>query len=137
MKHYITLIKLKQRDIDTLTKQLGNLRNQRGLLEELIATLARELQQEIDDAAALTHMGVFFADYSEANQQKQQVVEEKIHIIDQQINQLMDKMMVLYGEKKKFEIALKRKKEKLAYAAAQREQQMLDELARNRYDGSI
>lgn len=120
-----------------LTKQLGNLRNQRGMLEELIATLERELQAEIDNAADLIHMGVFFADYSESNKQKQQVVYEKIQMIDQQINHITDKMMVLYGERKKFEIALKRKKEKLAYAAAQREQQMLDELARNRYDGTI
>jgi flagellar biosynthesis chaperone FliJ len=137
MKHYLTLIKLKQREIDMLTKQLGNLRNQRGMLEELIATLERELQAEIDNAADLIHMGVFFADYSESNKQKQQVVYEKIQMIDQQINHITDKMMVLYGERKKFEIALKRKKEKLAYAAAQREQQMLDELARNRYDGTI
>ncbi len=133
MKHYKTLIKLKQKEIDNLTKQIGNLRQQRAILEQVIDHLQTELEQEIASAGALVQLGAFFGDYSDANQKKQLDVLEKIYVIDQNIDAVTDKMMVIYGEKKKFEIAMQRKIEELAYLANLREQQFMDELSITRY----
>ncbi len=133
MKHYKTLIKLKQKEIDNLTKQIGNLRQQRAILEQVIEHLQTELEQEIASAGALVQLGAFFGDYSDANQKKQLDVLEKIYIIDQNIDAVTDKMMIIYGEKKKFEIAMQRKIEELAYLANLREQQFMDELSITRY----
>ena len=133
MKHYKTLIKLKQKEIDNLTKQIGNLRQQRAILEQVIEHLQTELEQEIASAGALVQLGAFFGDYSDANQKKQLDVLEKIYVIDQNIDAVTDKMMLIYGEKKKFEIAMQRKIEELAYLANLREQQFMDELSITRY----
>jgi flagellar biosynthesis chaperone FliJ len=133
VKHYKTLIKLKQKEIDNLTKQIGNLRQQRAILEQVIEHLQTELEQEIASAGALVQLGAFFGDYSDANQKKQLDVLEKIYIIDQNIDAVTDKMMIIYGEKKKFEIAMQRKIEELAYLANLREQQFMDELSITRY----
>jgi flagellar export protein FliJ len=133
VKHYKTLIKLKQKEIDNLTKQIGNLRQQRAILEQVIDHLQTELEQEIASAGALVQLGAFFGDYSDANQKKQLDVLEKIYVIDQNIDAVTDKMMVIYGEKKKFEIAMQRKIEELAYLANLREQQFMDELSITRY----
>ncbi len=136
MKHYKILIKLKQKEIDGLTKQIGNLRQQRSILEQVIEHLQQELNQEVLTAIGLLQLGVFFGDYSESNKQKRMEVLEKISVIDQNINVITDKMMLIYGEKKKFEIAMERQVKNIAYIASMKEQQFLDELAITRYDAN-
>jgi flagellar protein FliJ len=133
MKHYQTLIKMKQKEIDALTKQIGNLRQQRGILEQIITNLQNELIAEVAAAESYLHLGAFFGDYSETNKQKQTNVYEKIQQIDDNINIITDKMMLIYGEKKKFEIALENRLREKAYAMERKEQQFLDELAITRH----
>jgi flagellar biosynthesis chaperone FliJ len=133
MKHYQTLIKIKQKEIDALTKQIGNLRQQRAILEQLMTNLQNELIAEVEAANSYAHLGAFFGDYSESNKQKQLNVSEKMQQIDDNINIITEKMMLIYGEKKKFELALENRLREKAYAMERKEQQFLDELAITRH----
>ncbi len=129
MKHFKTLIKLKQREVDALRKQMGALQEKRLLLDQLMAALANDLENEVKLAGSLVEMGVFFGDYSEGIKEKQGMVQQKIDKLDQQMTVISDKMMDVYGEQKKYETVHQRKLAELAYQDEQRQQQFLDEQA--------
>jgi glutathionyl-hydroquinone reductase len=129
VKHFNTLIRLKKREVDTLRKQMHALNEQRTVLEQVVSNLDSELQQEVSTAGELINLGVYFADYSEANKKKKEAVEEKITALDKQRDMISRQMMALYGEQKKYEIALRRKQEARAYELERQEQQFIDEQA--------
>jgi flagellar biosynthesis chaperone FliJ len=136
MKHFRTLIKLKKREVDLFRKQIAQLQEQRTILERLIEVLEQDLRREVILAGDLVHMGVFFGDYSEAIKQKQQMVAEKLHAVDTQIELIAEKMRIAYGEQKTYEIVQKRQVAAIAYKQTQKEQQFMDErAARNHAQG--
>ncbi len=133
MKHYRSLIKLKKREVDGLRKQMGRLAEQRAILEKLMENLKEELTEEVQTAGDIVDMGVFFGDYSESIKLKQEKVEEQTQSIDTQMDAISDKMMIAYGEQKKFELALQAKLAELAEKQKKKEQDYLDELAATRH----
>ncbi len=133
MKHYRSLIKLKKREVDGLRKQMGRLAEQRAILEQLMENLKEELTEEVQTAGDIVDMGVFFGDYSESIKLKQEKVEEQTQSIDTQMDAISDKMMIAYGEQKKFELALQAKLAELAEKQKKKEQDYLDELAATRH----
>lgn len=133
MKHYRSLIKLKKREVDGLRKQMGRLAEQRAILEKLMENLKEELTEEVQTAGDIVDMGVFFGDYSESIKLKQEKVEEQTQSIDTQMDAISDKMMIAFGEQKKFELALQAKLAELAEKQKKKEQDYLDELAATRH----
>jgi flagellar export protein FliJ len=129
VKHFHTLIKLKKREVDVLRKQMNNLKDQRQFLEDLYQRMENDLHAEVDLAGTLTHMGVFFGDYSEAIKKKQELVQQQMRAVDKQMDIVAENMRIMFGEQKKFEIVLERKMREAAYIRDQREQQMMDERA--------
>jgi flagellar export protein FliJ len=129
MKHFYTLIKLKKREVDVLRKQLGHLSEQRDILQKLYEVLEHDLRTEIHLAENLVSMGAFFGDYADAIKHKQQVVNEKIYAVDKQMDIIAEKMRLVFGEQKTYEIVLERKKTEQRYKRDQREQQFMDELS--------
>ncbi|NET71259.1 MAG: hypothetical protein F6K62_10130 [Sphaerospermopsis sp. SIO1G2] len=133
MKHYTTLIKLKQQEIDSLKKQMGTLVKQRASFEQQQVQLADNLRQEVELAGTLVDMRGFFGDYSHAIKVQQQTVQEKIDTITKHMDVLSQLMIQLFAEQKKFEIAHQRKLATLAYKEQQAQQQFLDEQAARRH----
>ncbi|TAE32689.1 MAG: hypothetical protein EAY65_06730 [Alphaproteobacteria bacterium] len=133
MKHYTTLIRIKKQEIDALRKQLMEFVQQQDILEQLIQNLQKELEDETALAQALTDMGVFFGDYSEANKKKQEQVYEKIAALEQKIAELNHKIMIAFGEQKKIELVKAAKEEEERQIRELREQQFLDNLATTRW----
>lgn len=129
MKHFHTLIKLKKREVDVFRKQMNNLKDQKQFLEDLHQRMENDRLSEVELAGALTHMGVFFGDYSEAIKKKQELVQQQIRAVDKQMDIVAENMRVVFGEQKKFEIVLERKTAAAAYQQEQQEQQRMDERA--------
>ncbi len=136
MKHYHTLIKLKKREVDGLRKQLGNLNNQRAILEQLKQGLIDELQNEINMAQSLVDLSGFFGDFSDSIKTRQEKVDKEIDSIDKQIKVIRDKMMFAFGEQKKFELAQEAKEQQEKEKRDKAEQDMFDELAGQRASSS-
>jgi flagellar biosynthesis chaperone FliJ len=129
VKHFHTLIKLKKREVDVFRKQMNNLKDQKQFLEDLHQRMENDRLSEVELAGALTHMGVFFGDYSEAIKKKQELVQQQIRAVDKQMDIVAENMRVVFGEQKKFEIVLERKTAAAAYQQEQQEQQRMDERA--------
>ena len=136
MKHYHTLIKLKKREVDGLRKQLGNLNNQRAILEQLKQHLIDELEHEITMAQSLVDLSGFFGDFSDSIKIREEKVDKEILSIDKQITLLTDKMMFAFGEQKKFELAQEAKEQREQEKRDKAEQDMFDELAGQRAHSS-
>lgn len=136
MKHYRSLIKLKKREVDAFRKQMGNLTQQRSILEHLMENLQNELLNEVETAGEIVELGVFFGDYSEAIKHKQEQVDEQMVAIDKQMEVISGKMMIAYGEQKKFEIALAAKMAEVKRKQDKQEQDFLDELAATRHSAT-
>jgi precorrin isomerase len=132
MKHYHTLIKLKKREVDGLRKQLSNLNQQRAMLEQLKQNLIDELNNEIALAERMIDLSGFFGDFSDNIKTKEHKVDEQIESIDKQIKVITDKMMLAFGEQKKFELAQQAKDKEAQEKRDKIEQHMFDELAGQR-----
>ena len=136
MKHYHTLIKLKKREVDGLRKQLGNLNNQRSILEQLKQGLIDELEHETTMAQSLVDLSGFFGDFSDSIKTREAKVDKEIASIDRQIKVISDKMMMAFGEQKKFELAQEAKEQQEKEKRDKAEQDMFDELAGQRANSS-
>ncbi len=134
MKHYTTLIRLKQQELDQLQKHMGMLQQQHNDLNHRIDSLSEQLYKEISLAGHMTEMGMFFGDFSEAIGQQQEEVRVHIRAVEAQMQGLRDKMIVLFAEQKKFDLARQRRIAEHAYRQEQREQQRMDEIAGTRHE---
>lgn len=129
MKSLKTLIKLKQREIDVIRREIGILQEQKSRHERKIEEHSEELKREISLAAEMADMSGFFGNYSEAIKQKRRDLKNQIKKLDLKMDVLAEKVREHFSEQKKYEIALeeeiKREKKKIE----KREQAFMDEVA--------
>lgn len=128
MKSLKTLIKLQQRELDLLRRQVSSLEGARDTLISNIEHLHDELMKELEAASTMADMRGFFGDFSDTIKKRQRVMAGKVVQLEQQIQELGIEITNRFSELKKFEIALenhmKREKEKIA----RREQADMDEM---------
>lgn len=128
MKGLPTLIKMHQRELDELRRQLVD---QEKVLEALMAAdkrLAEELEHERAMAAEFPEMSSFYGDFAKAVERKQEDIRAKAREVNQLIRKTRDKITDTYGELKKLEITRDRLAEEARIEQDKQEQQMLDEV---------
>jgi flagellar protein FliJ len=129
MKGLGTLIKLKQRELDTLRRQLTEQQEQMDILLRAEQGLIEELERELALAAEQVEMAGFFGNFSKGIETRQQQVRDAMTKVQKKMDTLRDKISDAFGELKRFEVTLdnqqKRKKQKLDKA----ETQQLDEIS--------
>lgn len=128
MKGLLTLIKLRQRELDTLRRNLGKMEEE---LTKLIAEekrLGAELEQEIELAASQPEMAQFFGQFAQGIEHKQNQIRALASEVNKAMAKIQSEMTDAFGELKRLEIARDNAKAAEAAKEAKREQQELDEM---------
>ena len=133
MKSIVTLLRVKQREMDALKRQQGVLEGQREEVNGIIASLARQLESERQAAEKMPDMAHFFGDYSAAIKKQELMMMTHLRQVEHELNKLTGQILERFSETKKYELALanwnKRKDAKLAAQA----QQEMDEIGLRGY----
>ncbi len=129
MKGLATLIRLRQRALDALRRQLADLERE---LEALMAEdkrLAEELEREQKMATEFPEMSIFYGSFAKGIEEKQEVICIKSREVNQKIRETREQVTEAFIELKRFEIT----RDNIATAAQEvqdkHEQQALDEIA--------
>lgn len=128
-----TLIRLHKRDLDLKRKELLQLEEQKAKLEEGLATLQAEYLREQEVVTAKPELMFSFLVYAERNKEQQARMKGIIANTKIQIDRAQEAIEVLYGEIKKYEIALENKLEELRREEARKETIELDEIAQGQF----
>jgi flagellar export protein FliJ len=129
MKGLPTLIRLRQRALDTLRRQLAELERQ---LEELMAEdrrLAEELERERAMAAEFPEMSSFYGNFAKGVEKKQLEIRLKAREVNQSIRKTRNEITEAFGELKRFEITRDNIAASEQEVKDKQEQQSLDEIA--------
>ena len=129
MKSVVTLLRVKQREMDVLKRQQMVLENQRAEVEARIKRLADQLMEEMKTAEAMPEMAHFFGDFSATIKQRQAQMRTQVIKIDTELERVAVQILERFSEMKKYEIALENWKKRKAEAEARRSQQYMDEIA--------
>lgn len=133
MKHLHTLIKLKQNELDAMRLQISQQEALCQQLQQIKNRLIESLHLEGERVREDPMLSGDFSRYAIMNDQQQAETQQKIHIIESQLDALRDAMAVLFSEQKTYEIALERQQLAAAKAQQKREQLALDEMASQRF----
>ncbi len=133
MKSLKTLIRLQQRELDRLRKQIAALESHRDTMIQTIETLQDSLVQELAAANELTEMKGFFGDFSDSIKKRQHAIAAKVVQVEHQIQEQMIEVTSRYSDLKKYEIAYERYLESERQKQAKREQAELDEVGLRRH----
>lgn len=128
MKSLKTLIRLQQRELDRLRKQIALLETQRGNFIATIERLQDDLIKELAAAEEMAEMRGFFGDFSDSIKKRQHAIAAKVVELEYQIQQQMIEVTNRYSDLKKYEIAYERYLEDERKKQAKREQAELDEV---------
>lgn len=129
MKGLPTLIRLRQRVLDALRRQLAELERQ---LEELMAEdrrLAEELERERAMAAEFPEMAGFYGNFAKGVEKKQLEIRLQAREVNQNIRKTRNEISEAFGELKRFEITRDNIAAAEQEAKDKQEQQSLDEIA--------
>ena len=133
MKGINTLIKLSKRELDTLRRDMASLETQKAQLQEATKKLAEDLLREQELASKQPEMGAFFGGFAARIKKRQEEIAAEIKKLDEKVRVLNEKIMVAFGELKKYEVAkenaIKREEEKQKRI----ETIMLDEIASQQF----
>lgn len=129
MKSIVTLLRVKQREMDALKRQQGLLEAQREEVHKIIEGLSNQLASELKAAQTMPEMAHFFGDFSTAIKKRQEQMHVHLRKIEVELDKLTAQLRERFSEMKKYEIALANWKKRKADAAAKREQQEMDDIA--------
>ena len=124
-----TLIKLHQRELDNLRRELVKQEEQRASLIELAAKLHEELMRERELAINDPFSAAYMGDYEKRMKKRQFNIAKEVIQIDQQIAKLAASIAESFGELKKYEITRDNQAERERAAEDRREQATLDEVS--------
>jgi flagellar export protein FliJ len=133
MKGINTLIKLHQRELDALRRQLVQLEEQKEQLIQLAGKLHRELMNERELAVKDPTMAAYMGDFEKRIKNRQLEIAKEVIQIDQRSSQLAAAIAESFGELKKYEITRDNEHEREQAKANQREQEMLDEIGMQQF----
>lgn len=128
MKSMVTLLRVKQREIDALKRQQGILEKQREDLQKTVDILLQRLREEMKAAEKLPELSHFFGDFSSHIKKRQDQVHAHIRKVDAELDKLVEQIRERFSEMKKYEIALEMHKKREAEKDRKREQAAMDEM---------
>lgn len=128
MKSMVTLLRVKQREMDALKRQQGVLENQREEVTTIIKGLENQLASERKAAEQMPDMAHFFGDYSASIKKQQLMMHTHLRQVEHQLEQLSVQLRERFSEMKKFELALANWNKRKAAKAASLAQQEMDEI---------
>ncbi len=128
-----TLIRLHKRDLDLKRKELIQLEEQKAKLEAALADLQAEFEKEQQLVTEKPELMFSFLVYAERNKEQQNRMKGVIRNTQTQIERAQEAIEVLYGEIKKYEIALENKLEEVRKEEARKETIQFDEIAQGQF----
>lgn len=129
MKSMLTLMKVKQRELDIISEQVNKLQAKRAEIEATLASLAERLEQEIASATAMPDMAHFFGDFSSHIKKRQDQLRNLAARTEEDISKLQLAIRAIYGEIKTYEQAYKNWKAREDKKRARIEAAQMDDLA--------
>lgn len=129
MKSIPTLLRVKQMEIDGLKRQQGVFENQREILIKTGELLANSLTMELKAAQTMPDMAQFYGNFSANIKKRQEIVAGHIRNLDRQLDVLAQQIRDVFGEMKKFELALTAHQKREMVKITRRTQQEMDEIA--------
>lgn len=133
MKSIVTLLRVKQRELDAIKRQQAIIAGQRDEVNARIERLAQQLRDEIASAEALPEMAHFFGDFSIAIQKRQEQMRAHLFKLDVELDKVAAQLLDRFSEMKKYELTLELWKKRRAEEGARRAQQYMDEIALRGY----
>lgn len=133
MKSLKTLIRMQQREIDLLRREMVKLEERKQSYLDRMEALDGDLRHELETAGELTEMRGFFGDFSETIKQKQQDLSQRVLYVEQQIQKMNIEISKQFAELKKYEIAYERFLERERKERERKEQIELDEIGQVAY----
>ena len=129
MKSVVTLLRVKQREIDVLKRQQALLENQREDVKGRMARLHQQLLDEMQSAERIPEMAHFFGDFSVTIKKRQEQLLVHLKKLEVELDKLAVQLFDRFSEMKKYELALANWKKRNAEIAVRRAQQYMDEVA--------
>ena len=129
MKSMLTLMKMRQSDLDLVKRQVMQLETKREEIYATINVLSERLANEIKAATDMPDMAHFFGDYSTHIKKRQDQLHTMAKRTEVEIDKLRLAISVLYSEIKTYEQAYKNWKAREAKKRDRREQAEMDDIA--------
>lgn len=133
MKSMLTLMKMRQSDLDLVKRQVVQLETKREEIYATINVLADRLASEIKAATDMPDMAHFFGDYSTHIKKRQDQLHTLARRTEVEIDKLRLAINALYSEIKTYEQAYKNWKAREAKKLSAREQAEMDDIALQGY----
>jgi flagellar export protein FliJ len=131
MSGYATLVRLNKWKVDERSRALSKLLAEVTAIEETIAALLAEVEEEKRVAAESLEAGALFAAYVSLAHDRRCKLEDQKARLERRINVARDELRVAMGEAKKFEIAEDNLKARERAARKAKDDSALDEAALN------
>lgn len=133
MKSIITILRVKQIEIDALKRQQGVLENQRDILVKTGELLANSLVMELRAAEKVPDMAQFYGNFSAGIKNRQEIVATHIRKVEYDLERLGNQIRDCFSEMKKYDLALQAHRKRINDIKKRREQQEMDEIALRGY----
>jgi flagellar biosynthesis chaperone FliJ len=129
MKSLVTLIRVKQREMDALRRQQEMLLKQRDELYSILDGLANQLVREMKTASMMPEMAYFFGDFAATIKKRQELMHVHLRKVEIEIDKLANQLRDKFSEMKKYELALAAYQKRIAEELRKREAREMDEIA--------
>ena len=129
MKSVITLLRVKQREMDALKRQQAVIENQRQDVITRIDKLSAQLAHELKSAEAMPEMAHFFGDFSVTIKTRQEQLRKQLFRLDLERDKIAVQIFDRFSEMKKYDLALANWNKQRDQLANRRAQQYMDEIA--------
>jgi flagellar export protein FliJ len=129
MKSIVTLLRVKQREMDVLKRQQVVIENQRLDILTRIDRLSDQLLHEMQTAEAMPEMAHFFGDFASTIKKRREQLRVQLKKLEVELEKITVQIFDRFSEMKKYELALENWKKRRAAEMTRREQQAMDEVA--------
>jgi flagellar export protein FliJ len=132
-----TLIRMQQRELDTLRRRMLILTQNRDSLLEQSEALLEVLNEEVRLAGELAGMSGFFGDYSNRIKKQREGLHREAEKLQRKMDALSVEISNAFGELKKLEIALENQLREERKKRERDEQKQMDEIAARRHRDTV
>lgn len=133
MKGLDTLIRLHQRELDRLRRELVQLETQKDKLITLAQKVQQEWIREQELAMDKPEMAAYMAGYTERVRKRQLEIAKEVAMTEVRITACRASIAESFGELKKYEVARDNERQRIAETQKRKEQQGFDELSLQRF----
>ena len=124
-----SLIRIREFEIDTLRKRMGEIVQKRAMVEAILAALDEEAEAETRHARTSAEAAWYLPKFRAGWKGRRAKVEGELQVIAQEERGCRDALADAYTELKKIEQVADKHRADAAKVAARREQAALDEIA--------